>query len=232
MLDVSALDAGYNRKAVVHGVDIHVDDGEVVAVIGSNGAGKSTLLRSVCGLLPVLGGDVVYDGASIANRPVHQIARDGIAFVPAERNLFPGMTVDENLALGAFPNRPDPDRRALVFELFPRLGERRRQAAGTMSGGEQQMLAVARALMSVPKLLILDEPTTGIAPSLAANAYESIATLRDHGIAVLVAEQQVPLVLSIADRGYVLENGAIQLEGSAAELRDNPMVQKAYLGVA
>lgn len=232
MLEVRALDTGYNNKAVVNGVAVHVDDGEVVAIIGSNGAGKSTLLRAVCGLLPVLSGDVIYDGRSIANRPVHEIARAGIAFVPAERHLFPGMTVDENLTLGAYPKRPDADRQALVFELFPRLGERRRQSAGTMSGGEQQMLAVARALMSTPKLLILDEPTTGIAPSLAVNAYESIATLRDHGIAVLVAEQQVPLVLGIADRGYVLENGSIQLEGSAAELRDNPMVQRAYLGIA
>ncbi|MCZ7532336.1 MAG: ABC transporter ATP-binding protein [Acidimicrobiia bacterium] len=232
MLEVRALDAGYNNKAVVNDVDIQVDDGEIVAIIGSNGAGKSTLLRSVCGLLPVLDGDVIYEGGSIANRPVYQISRAGIAFVPAERHLFPGMTVDENLTLGAYPKRPDSDRRALIFELFPRLGERKRQAAGTMSGGEQQMLAVARALMAIPKLLILDEPTTGIAPSLAVNTYQSIATLRDHGIAVLVAEQQVPLVLSIADRGYVLENGSIQLEGSAAELRDNPMVQKAYLGVA
>ncbi len=232
MLEISALAAGYNGKAVIHDVSVDVSDGEVVAIIGSNGAGKSTLLRAVCGLIPVLAGDVIYDGRSIANRRVHETARGGVAFVPAERHLFPGMTVDENLALGAYPQKVDSVRQELVFELFPRLRERQRQLAGTMSGGEQQMLAVARALMSLPKLLILDEPTTGIAPSLAANAYESIATLRDHGIAVLVAEQQVPLVLSIADRGYVLENGAIQLQGSAADLRDNPLVRQAYLGVA
>jgi len=231
MLEVHGFDAGYSGKPVVHDVEMQVNEGEVVAIIGSNGAGKSTLLRSVCGLLPVLAGDVLYRGASIANHPVHVIARAGIAFVPAERHLFPGMTVNDNLALGAYPKRLDPDRQTLVFDLFPRLRERRRQLAGTLSGGEQQMLAVGRALMSLPRLLILDEPTTGIAPGLAMDTYESISSLRHHRIAVLVAEQQVPLVFGIADRGYVLENGRMLLHGSAAELRDNPMVQRAYLGV-
>jgi branched-chain amino acid transport system ATP-binding protein len=231
MLDVSGLYAGYDSKDVVLDVSVDVSDGEAVAIIGSNGAGKTTFLRAVCGLLRVSGGDVRYDGGSIANMAAHEIARSGIAFVPAERNLFPEMTVIENLALGAYPDRPDTGQLSLVLDLFPRLAERRRQAAGTMSGGEQQMVAVGRALMSKPRLLILDEPTTGLAPRLAAEAYESIATLRTSGMTILVAEQQVALVLGLADRGYVLENGSIQLEGSADELRDNPTVRRAYLGV-
>lgn len=231
MLEVYGLDAGYNDRPIVQDVEMEVNEGEVVAIIGSNGAGKSTLLRSVCGLLPVLAGDVRYHGASIANHGVHVVARAGIAFVPAERHLFPEMTVDDNLTLGAYPERPDPDRQTLVLDLFPRIRERRRQLAGTLSGGEQQMLAIGRALMSLPRLLVLDEPTTGIAPGLAMDAYESISSLRGHGIAVLVAEQQVPLILGTAGRGYVLENGRVMLQGSATELRDNPMVQRAYLGV-
>lgn len=232
MLEVSGLSAGYDAKAVVLGVSVDVREGEVVGIIGSNGAGKTTFLRAVCGLLPVLGGDVKYEGTSIVNMAVHEVARAGISFVPAERHLFPEMSVAENLALGAFPRRPDPSRLSLVFELFPRLRERRRQAAGTMSGGEQQMLAVGRALMSRPRLLVLDEPTTGLAPKLAAEAYEALAALSAEGLTILVAEQQVPLVLGLADRAYVLENGVIQMEGPAAELRDNPTVQRAYLGVA
>jgi branched-chain amino acid transport system ATP-binding protein len=232
MLDVSGLSSGYDSKAVVRDVSIDVREGEVVAIIGSNGAGKTTFLRAICGLLPVLDGDVTYEGRSIANLPVHEIARAGVSFVPAERHLFPEMTVAENLALGAFPGRADSEQESLVFDLFPRLAERRKQVAGTMSGGEQQMLAVGRALMSRPRLLILDEPTTGIAPSLAARAYESLASLRAHGVTILVSEQQVPLVLDLADRGYVLENGAIELEGSTSELKDNPVVRRAYLGIA
>jgi len=231
MLEVSGLYAGYDSKDVVLDVSIDVSEGEAVAIIGSNGAGKSTFLRAVCGLIPVSAGDVTYDDEQITNLAVHEVARSGISFVPAERNLFPEMTVTENLALGAYPKRPDADQLALVFDLFPRLAERQRQVVGTMSGGEQQMVAVGRALMSKPRLLILDEPTTGLAPKLATQAYESLATLRAHGLTILVAEQQVALVLGLADRGYVLENGAIQLEGSADELKDNPTVRRAYLGV-
>jgi branched-chain amino acid transport system ATP-binding protein len=231
MLKVTNLSTGYDSKDVVLDVSIDVLDGEAVAIIGSNGAGKTTLLRSICGLLRVSAGEVRYEDNAIANKPAHEIARAGIAFVPAERHLFSEMNVGENLALGSFPERPDPDQLALVFDLFPRLAERRRQAAGTMSGGEQQMLAVGRALMSRPQLLILDEPTTGLAPRLASQAYEALAVLRSQGMTILVAEQQVPLVLNLADRGYVLENGAIQLEGPADELRGNPTVQRAYLGV-
>jgi len=231
MLEVSNLSAGYDAKAVVRGVTVNVGEGEAVAVIGSNGAGKTTFLRAVCGLLPVSEGEVLYDGKSITDLRVHEVARAGISFVPAERHLFPEMNVAENLALGAYPHRPDPDQLSLVLDLFPRLAERRRQVAGTMSGGEQQMLAVGRALMSRPRLLILDEPTTGLAPALAIQAYDSLSVLRSQGMTILVAEQQVPLVLGLADRGYVLENGEIKLEGRSDELRDNPTVQRAYLGV-
>jgi branched-chain amino acid transport system ATP-binding protein len=154
-----------------------------------------------------------------------------MSFVAAQRHLFPRMTVQENLSLGAYPRRPNPETLSLVMDLFPRLAERRRQHAGTMSGGEQQMLAVGRALMARPKLLVLDEPSTGLAPKLAHEAYQALGVLRKQGLTVLVAEQQVPLALEFSDRGYVLENGLIQLEGSSAELAQNPEVRRAYLGV-
>jgi branched-chain amino acid transport system ATP-binding protein len=164
--------------------------------------------------------------------PAQRVVRLGISFVPAERHLFPRMTVQENLSLGAYPGRPDPKTMKLVMELFPRLDERRGQRAGTMSGGEQQMLAVGRALVANPRLIVLDEPTTGLAPKLAAEAYEALSTLRERGLTVLVAEQQVPLAMAFSDRGYVLENGVIRLEGTSAELAEDPEVRRAYLGVA
>ena len=172
MLEVSELSTGYGAKDVVRGVSIDVREGEAVAIIGSNGAGKTTLLRAICGLLPVSSGVVGYEGRAITNLRANEVARIGIAFVPAERHLFPEMSVAENMALGAYPKRPDAKQQSLVLELFPRLGERSRQAAGTMSGGEQQMLAVGRAIMSRPRLIILDEPKTGLAPRLATQAYE------------------------------------------------------------
>ena len=232
MLEVAELSAGHLGENVVHRVSISVTEGEAVAVIGSNGAGKTTLFRAVCGLLRPSQGSVRLDGRPITRRRAHDIARGGLAYVPAERHLFPDMTVAENLDLGAYPRRPHADRRALVLELFPRLDERRRQRAATLSGGEQQMLAVGRALMSEPRFLLLDEPTTGLAPKLAAEAYGALEALRGHGLTILVAEQQVPLALEFADRAYVLEDGRIQLEGSSAELAANPGVQRAYLGVA
>jgi branched-chain amino acid transport system ATP-binding protein len=231
MLEVAELSVGYLGEDVVHAVSFAAAEGEAVAVIGSNGAGKTTLFRAVCGLLRPSHGSVRLDGRSITRRRAHDIARGGLAYVPAERHLFPEMTVAENLDLGAFPRRPRAERQALVDELFPRLAERRRQRAGTLSGGEQQMLAVGRALMSEPRLLLLDEPTTGLAPKLAADAYAALATLREQGLTIVVAEQQVPLALGFADRGYVLESGRIQLGGRATDLEGNPDVQRAYLGV-
>lgn len=231
MLEVTGLAAGYEGNDVVHDIAFHVDRGEGVMIIGSNGAGKTTLFRSVLGLLAPSAGEVTFQNASITAMPAQRVVRLGISFVPAERHLFPRMTVQENLSLGAYPGRPDPETEEQVMELFPRLGERRRQRAGTMSGGEQQMLAVGRALMANPSLLVLDEPTTGLAPKLAAEAYEALGVLRNRGLTVLVAEQQVPLAMAFSDRGYVLENGRIRTEGTSRELAADPEVRRAYLGV-
>jgi branched-chain amino acid transport system ATP-binding protein len=232
MLEVSGLSAGYLGENVVEGVDLEVGAGRAVAVIGSNGAGKTTLFRALCGMLPVSGGQVRFDGQDITGRPTHRVARAGLAYVPAERHLFPAMSVRENLLLGAYPGRGDPSTFELVFDLFPRLKEREKQKAGTMSGGEQQMLAIGRALMANPKLLLLDEPSMGIAPVLVERIYETIVEINRQGTTILVAEQQVPLALSLADRGYVLENGRIGLEGTSEDLERNPEVRRAYLGVA
>ena len=231
MLEVRGFSAGYQGNDVVHDVALYVDPGEAVMVIGANGAGKTTLFRAMCGLLSPSSGRVLFDGDDITGMPAEYIARLGMRFVSAERHLFPRMTVQENLLLGAYPHRPDPENMSIVLDLFPRLAERRRQHAGTMSGGEQQMLAVGRALMSKPRLLVLDEPSTGLAPLLARAAYEALGVLQERGLTVLVAEQQVPLAMAFSDRGYVLENGFIRLEGTTEELAANPGIRRAYLGV-
>ena len=231
MLEVRGLAAGYQGNDVVQDMTFHVDAGEAVMIIGSNGAGKTTLFRAMCGLSRPSAGVVMFDGEDVTGQPAQRMVRKGLGFVPAERHLFPRMTVHENLSLGAYPKRPDPETMSVVFDLFPRLAERRRQHAATMSGGEQQMLAVGRALMSRPRLLVLDEPTTGLAPKLAHEAYEALAVLRGQGLTLLVAEQQVPLAMAFSDRGYVLENGVISLEGTSDELAADPRVRSAYLGV-
>jgi len=232
MLEVSGLSAGYEGNDVVQDITFHIEPGEAVMIIGSNGAGKTTLFRSVIGLIAPSSGEVRFQGEDITGVPTQRVVRRGISFVPAERHLFPRMTVLENLSLGAYPKLPDPETMTLVMDLFPRLDERRKQTAGTMSGGEQQMLAVGRALMSNPSLIVLDEPTTGLAPKLAAEAYEALGVLRERGLTVVVAEQQVPLAMAFTDRGYVLENGRIRNEGTSAELAADPDVRRAYLGVA
>lgn len=232
MLEVRGLTAGYQGGDVIKDVGFRVEDGEAVMIIGSNGAGKTTLFRALVGLLRPSSGTVEFQGEPIIGKQAQLIARLGIGFVPAERHLFPRMTVQENLSLGAYPNRPDPTTMQVVLDLFPRLAERRRQHAGTMSGGEQQMLAVGRALMAQPRLLILDEPTTGLAPKLAAEAYQALGTLKERGLTVLVAEQQVPLAMALSDRGYVLENGLIRKEGTSAELANDHDVRRSYLGIA
>jgi len=208
MLEVRALSAGYHGNDVVRDVDFRVDEGEVVMIIGANGAGKTTLFRAICGLLPTSKGNVHFDEQDINDLPAEKIAQLGISFVPAERRLFPGMTVQENLTLGAYPHRPDSETMQSILDLFPRLAERLRQRAGTMSGGEQ------------------------LAPVLAQAAYEALGVLRERGMTVLVAEQQVPLAMSISDRGYVLENGLIKLQGTTKELAENPGIRAAYLGMS
>ena len=232
MLEVSGLAAGYLGEPVVEGIDVDVATGEAVAIIGSNGAGKTTLFRAIAGLLRPMTGRVVLDGRDVTRLPAHRRARAGIAYVPAERHLFPAMTLKTNLVLGAYPRRPDRETLELVYDLFPRLRERGRQQAGTLSGGEQQMLAVGRALTARPRLLLLDEPTTGLAPIVAQAAFEALEGLKEKGMTLVIAEQQVPLALSVADRGYVLENGRIRLSGTSEDLARNPEVRRAYLGVA
>jgi branched-chain amino acid transport system ATP-binding protein len=231
VLEVNGLSAGYQGNDVVYDVAFHVEAGEAVMIIGSNGAGKTTLFQALCGLLSPSSGKVLFEGDDITGIPAERIARLGMRFVSAARHLFPRMTVEEHLLLGAYPNKPDPETMSIVLDLFPRLAERRRQRAGTMSGGEQQMLAVGRALMSKPRLLVLDEPSTGLAPLLAKAVYAALAVLRERGLTVLVTEQQVPLAMAFSDRGYVLENGFIRLEGTTEQLAANPAVRSAYLGV-
>ncbi len=232
MLEVRDLHAGYGELAVLHGVDLSVGVGAVVALIGANGAGKTTLLRCVAGLHRPSAGALTFDGAPLAARSAAAIARAGLRLVPSDRRLFPQLTVRENLLLGAHPRRVASADLRRVTALFPRLAERWGQRAGTLSGGEQQMVAVGRALVGRPRLLVLDEPTTGLAPPLAAELYAALASLRtETGITVLVAEQQLPRVLAMAERGIVLERGRVRHRGSSTELADDPAVRRAYLGV-
>lgn len=231
LLDTAGLCAGYLGEDVVHDISLTIALGEAVGIIGSNGAGKSTMLRAMCGLLAPTAGTVRFDGVDITGAKAHSVVRSGLVYVPAERHLFPQMSVQENLYLGSYPNRPDTEQLDMVYSTFPRLKERNRQHAGTLSGGEQQMLAVGRALMSAPKLLILDEPTTGLSPLLAQEAYAALTNLRTGGLTVLVAEQQVPLALALTDRSYVVDHGRITLTGTSAELEADPAVRQAYLGV-
>jgi ABC-type branched-subunit amino acid transport system ATPase component len=231
-LDVRGLSVAYGRMEVVHGVSFHVKPGEVVVIIGANGAGKTTTLRALAGLVPTRG-EVRFEGAVVSGRPAHWIARHGVALVPEGRMVFADQTVLDNLRLGAYGRRDaavaaDIERH---FARFPILRERQRQAAGTLSGGEQQMLAIARALMGRPRLLLLDEPSLGLAPRLVAEVFDALARLRDEGLTLLLVEQLAEAALEIADRAYVLEEGRIVLSGTAGELRRDERVAHAYLGV-
>jgi branched-chain amino acid transport system ATP-binding protein len=234
-LEVSGLRSGYGRIEVLHGVDLVVGGGELVAVIGANGAGKTTLLRTLSGLRRPSAGRVVLDGRDVAGRPAERLAADGLAHVPENRLVFPTLTVDDNLALGAWTRRRDRDgaaearRRAL--ELFPRLAERVRQPAGTMSGGEQQMLAIARGLMARPRMLLLDEPSMGLAPRVVSEIFATLRRLRDEQrLTILLVEQNTRAAFKVADRVYVMDRGRIAMEGRPGELLDDPRVQHAYLG--
>jgi branched-chain amino acid transport system ATP-binding protein len=233
LLRVEALEAAYGSVRTLRGVDLEVRPGELVALVGSNGAGKSTLLRTLSGVHPALAGRVLYRGADVTRAPVHERVAGGIILVPEGRQVFGILTVEDNLRLGAH-TRPRKEMDAgldRVFRLFPVLAERRRQRAGTLSGGEQQMLAIGRGLMGRPTLLLLDEPSMGLAPRLVAALFEVIVSLRAGGVTMLLVEQNAHAALSIADRGYVLETGRITLEGPGPELLGAEAVRAAYLGI-
>jgi len=233
LLEVEDLHVSYGAIRALHGISFHVEKGEIVTLIGANGAGKSTTLRTISGLLLADRGKILYDGTNITNVGADQIVRMGIVQVPEGRKIFAPLTVRENLEIGAFTRR---DKREIeesmefVFSIFPRLRERAEQMGGTLSGGEQQMLAVARALMAKPRLLLMDEPSMGLAPILVEEIFNIIQRINQEGVTILLVEQNAHMALSVAHRGYVLETGVIQMEGTAEELRDNPRVREAYLG--
>jgi branched-chain amino acid transport system ATP-binding protein len=233
MLSIQALRSGYGKLPILDRVSLHIDPGEVVAVIGPNGAGKSTLLKTICGLLKPWSGSVDFDGGSLAGSPPHAVARSGLSYVPEGGRLFPNMTVRENLFMGAYSRRENLKSGVLeeLFAIFPILAKRSRQYARTLSGGEKQMLAIARGLVSRPKLLMLDEPSLGIAPKLVDEIYERLHALKSKGLTVLLVEQNTGYALELAERGYVLENGRIVLEGRGGELAANPHIKTAYLGL-
>jgi len=232
LLQVDEIHTHYGAIEALKGVSLTVGEGEVVTLIGSNGAGKSTTLRSISGLTPASRGTIKFRGEDITRVPAHEVVELGIALSPEGRHCFARMTVRENLDLGAYRRRGPEVREDLerVFNLFPRLQERERQKAGTMSGGEQQMLAIGRALMARPQLLMLDEPSMGIAPILVQRIYETIGEINRSGVAILLVEQNANYALDISRRGYVLETGQVALRGESSELRDDPEVQRAYLG--
>ena len=233
LLEVSDIRARYGAIEALKGVSLTVEPKEVVTLIGANGAGKSTTLRSISGLTPASAGKITFEGEEITRVPAHEVVSRGIALAPEGRHCFPRMTVRENLDLGAYHRRRDDvaDDLEKVFTLFPRLKEREHQKAGTMSGGEQQMLAIGRALMARPRLLMLDEPSMGIAPNLVERIYETIGEINRSGVAILLVEQNANYALDISKRGYVLETGRVVLTNESVHLRDDPEVQRAYLGM-
>ena len=234
LLEIRGLEAGYGGIRAVKGIDLEVGEGELVCLIGANGAGKSTTLRAVCGLLAARTGSIRYAGADIAGTPVHELPRRGLVMVPEGRGIFAQLTVEENLSMGAFTRGDGDVARDLErrYETFPRLRERRKQTAGTLSGGEQQMLAIGRALMARPKLLLLDEPSMGLAPRLVAKIFEIVRQIAAEGVTILLVEQNARLALEVASRGYVMESGNITLAGDSAKLLADPKVREAYLGEA
>ena len=233
LLALERLAVAYGGIKAVKGIDVTVGDGELVCLIGANGAGKTTTLKGICGLLPIKSGRIRYAGDDITGFPSFKLVRRGLAMVPEGRGMFGALTIEENLAMGAYARkdrdviRSDVER---VFGLFPRLKERRRQTAGTLSGGEQQMLAMGRALMSRPRLLLLDEPSMGLAPLMVQKVFETIIAVAKEGVTILLIEQNAKLALEVSDRGYVMESGEITLSGQAAALLHDPKVRAAYLG--
>ncbi|WP_420106759.1 ABC transporter ATP-binding protein [Herbaspirillum huttiense] len=231
MLQFDKVHTHYGAIEALHGVSLTVEKGEIVTLIGANGAGKTTLLMTLCGRPRASSGRVLFEGQDITQLPTHEIMRRGLAISPEGRRVFPSLTVLENLKMGAFFASNEDIERGIeyVFGLFPRLKERAAQRAGTMSGGEQQMLAIGRALMSKPRLLLLDEPTLGLAPLVIAQIFEIIRTIRESGVTVFLVEQNANKALGVADRGYVLENGHVVMSDTGANLRANRDVRKAYL---
>jgi branched-chain amino acid transport system ATP-binding protein len=234
VLEVRDIDVYYGDSQAVYGLSLSVNQGEVVTLVGANGAGKTTTLRAISGARPIARGDLVFDGESLLKVPAHQRPGLGIALVPEGRELWPQLTVLENLELGAFSRRARAKRAeslAWVFEMFPVLRERARQLTGSMSGGEQQMVAIGRALMSRPRLLMMDEPSLGLAPVVVSQVFATIRRLHADGLTILLVEQNLKKALEVADRGYVVETGTISLRGTSAELLANPAVRAAYLGI-
>ena len=233
LLALENLQVSYGGIRAVKGVDLAVEPGELVCLIGANGAGKTTTLRAITGLVRAAGGRIVYDGADIASLKPHEISRKGLALVPEGRGVFAQLTIEENLAMGAYARS---DRAGVAadlertYTLFPRLKERRRQTAGTLSGGEQQMLAISRALMSRPKLLLLDEPSMGLAPLMVERIFEVIRGISADGVTMLLVEQNARLALEVSRRGYVLESGQVTISGEARSLLGDPRIREAYLG--
>ncbi len=234
MLEVRDVEVGYGDIQALFGVSFTVEEGTIMAILGPNGAGKSTMLRTISGLLTPTAGEISLDGVRLNGMPPHVIAELGIAHVPEGRRVFPSLTVEENLIVGSYAKRARPHRAKLlteVYELFPRLKERRRQRAGSLSGGEQQMLVIGRGLMLNPRLLMLDEPSLGLAPMLVQMVFEKIIAIRERGITMLLVEQNAAACLSAALEGCVLEQGQVVCRGPRTELLDNRLVQEAYLGV-
>jgi branched-chain amino acid transport system ATP-binding protein len=234
MLTLSSVSAGYGSFPALFDVSLEVAIGEAVGVVGPNGAGKTTLMRVISGLLPASAGTLEFEGRALTRLPAHRIVEAGIAHVPENRRLFARLTVEENLHIGAFirsARNQFAERRDWVYTLFPRLAERRHQLAGTLSGGEQQMVAIGRALMSKPKILLMDEPSAGLAPLVVEQVFDLVRRIREEGFTVLIVEQNVSQVLAVVDRAYLLEVGRIRLAGSAAELRDNALIRQSYMGL-
>jgi len=232
LLELDHVEVRYGPIRALRGISLAVDPGEIVALLGANGAGKSTTLRTISGLIHPNAGTVVFDGKPIQRTPSHDIVGLGVGHVPEGRRIFPMMTVLENLEMGAYLHQGNVSKNLeRVYALFPVLAERRRQDGGTLSGGEQQMLAIGRALAMCPRLLMMDEPSLGLAPNLARDIFNTIRNINGQGVTVLLVEQNVKQALSLAHRAYVLENGALILQGKASELAQNPHVCKAYLGI-
>ena len=234
MLRIDSLGAGYGRAEALHEVSLRVDSGEIVTILGPNGAGKTTLVNAIAGVLRAWDGSVSFDGVELTALPPHRVIDQGVALVPEGRRIFPKMTVTENLDMGSYPASAREGRDAAldsVYEIFPRLEERQRQVAGTLSGGEQQMLAIGRALMARPRLLLLDEPSLGLAPIIVESIFEVLREVNATGVSILLVEQNAVEALDIAARGYVLEEGTVVGEGTAAELEQDERLRQAYLGL-